>query len=278
MRHAMLAVALLAGAGPGPDHPKLLAAAESTLAEAVQPGPAATEGGVPVEAAVTGMPKQEPQAGVGKPQDDDRFTKVFGEDAKDLVATGSNPFFVLEPGYVLVLEGKDEGKDARITITVLGLTATIGGVEARAVEEREEIGGQLKEVTKDWFAISKRTNNVYYFGEDVDEYKDGKVVAHSGSWRSGEKGAHYGLLMMATPLLGARYYQELAPGVGMDRAEVVSVSEAFECPAGKFTDVLKTEETTPLEPGDKEHKLYARGVGLLCDGGLKLVRYGKGVK
>src|SRR5262252_261512 len=208
----------------------------------------------------------------------DRFTKTFGEDARDFASTGSNPFFVLEPGYVLVLEGQDEGKEARTTITVTAETQTIDGVEARAVEEREEVGGKLIESTKDWFAISKRTNNVYYFGEDVDEYKDGKVVGHEGSWRSGVKGAHYGLLMMGAPLLGARYYQELAPGVGMDRAEVVSLSETFECPAGKFTDVLKTEETTPLEPKEKEHKLYARGVGLLYDGGLKLVRYGKAVK
>ena len=205
-----------------------------------------------------------------------KFTESFGESDGDLGPTGSNPYFILEPGYVLVLEGMEDENKVTITITVLDQTRKIGGIEARAVEEREVHDGVLHEITRDYFAISRRTNNVYYLGEDVDEYKDGKVVGHAGSWRSGVKGAHYGLLMMATPLLGARYYQELAPGVGMDRAEVVSLSEMFECPAGKFTDVLKTEETTPLEPKEKEHKLYARGVGLLYDGGLKLVHYGKG--
>src|SRR5262245_31608538 len=69
----------------------------------------------------------------------DRFTKTFGEDARDFASTGSNPFFVLEPGYTLVLEGQDEGKEARITITVTAETQKIDGVEARAVEEREEV-------------------------------------------------------------------------------------------------------------------------------------------
>jgi hypothetical protein len=31
----------------------------------------------------------------------------------------------------------------------------------------------------------------------------------------------------------------------------------LETPVGKFKDVLKTEETTPLEPGEKEYKFYA---------------------
>jgi hypothetical protein len=63
----------------------------------------------------------------------DGFTRTFGEDARDFASTGTNPFFVLEPGYTMVLEGKEDGKDARITITVTTKTKTIDGVEARAV-------------------------------------------------------------------------------------------------------------------------------------------------
>jgi hypothetical protein len=57
----------------------------------------------------------------------------------------------------------------------------------------------------------------------------------------------------------------------MDRAQIVSVSERVTTPAGTFEKCLKTEETTPLEPGDKEYKLYAPGVGLVRDGPLALV-------
>ncbi|MBI2899921.1 MAG: hypothetical protein HYY17_07035 [Planctomycetes bacterium] len=205
---------------------------------------------------------------------DGQFTDTFGEDDRDLGPTGTNPYFVLEPGYVLELAGRDEDEEAVNTITVLDETKKIAGVETRVVEERETVGGKIKEITRDYFAISRRTNNIYYFGEDVDIYKDGKVVSHKGAWLAGEKGARYGLMMPGTPLLGARHYQEVAPGVAMDRAEIVSVSEKFECPAGRFDNVLKVLETTPLEKG-REYKLYARGVGLLQDGSLKLVRYGK---
>jgi hypothetical protein len=51
--------------------------------------------------------------------------------------------------------------------------------------------------------------------------------------------------------------------------------ETIRTPAGEFRNCLKTEETTPLEPGVKEYKYYARGVGLVQDGALKLVKYGR---
>jgi len=214
--------------------------------------------------------------GAGK--QDAPFTEVFMEDAADLGPTGTNPYFVLEPGYQLTLEGKDEGEDAVLVITVLEETKKVDGVETRVVEERETVGGKLIEVSRNWFAISRKTNNVYYFGEDVDMYKDGKVTGHGGSWESGKDGAKWGLQMPGVPLLGSRYYQEVAPKVAMDRAEIVSLSVTLETPAGKFEKCLKCEETTPLEPGNRESKIYARGIGLIQDGPLKLTKHGKAKK
>ena len=92
-------------------------------------------------------------------------------------------------------------------------------------------------------------------------------------WRAG--GARFGLLIPGQPLLGARYAQELAPGKAMDRAEVVELDAAMRTPAGEFKNCLKIEETSPLEPASKEFKHYAPGIGLVQDGSLKLVRYGK---
>ena len=50
------------------------------------------------------------------------------------------------------------------------------------------------------------------------------------------------------------------------------MSERVTTPAGVYTNVLKIEETTPLEPGQREYKLFARGVGLIQDGELTLVK------
>lgn len=203
--------------------------------------------------------------------DDASWTKEFPVETGELVSVGRNPYFILEPGYHLVLEGKK----VHLEITVLDETKTLAGVETRIVEERESKNGQLVEVSRNYFAISKRSNSVFYFGEDVDMYKDGKVESHDGSWHAGENGAKFGLMIPGQPLLHGRFYQEVAPEVAMDRSEIVSLSELLKTPAGEFHNCLKSEETTPLEPDSKEYKVYAVGVGLVEDGELRLVEHGK---
>ena len=81
-------------------------------------------------------------------------------------------------------------------------------------------------------------------------------------------------MMPGEPRVKAAYYQEVAPGVAMDRATITSVSERFTSRAGAFTSCVKTEETSPLEPGARECRLYAPGVGQVMDGELVLERYG----
>ncbi len=203
-----------------------------------------------------------------------RFTDSFDIDRADLASSGRNRYFVLEPGYQLVLEGKEKGKAVVLTITILNDTKTVDGVETRVVEEKETANGQLVEVSRNYFAISKKTSDVFYFGEDVDIHKNGKVVDHEGAWLSGVNGARFGLMMPGTPLLGARYQQEVAPKVAMDRAQIVSLADALQTPAGRFEKCLKTEETSLLESG-KAYKLYSPNIGLICDGNLKLTKHGR---
>ena len=197
----------------------------------------------------------------GQEKDGPVYTDTFLVDEKDLATTGHNPYFILEPGYQLYFESPD--KKETLTITVLDETKKVGGIETRVVEEREIEDGKVKELSRNYFAICRRSNSVYYFGEDA-----------GGAWLHGEKGARYGLAMPGTPLVGGRFYQEVAPGSAMDRTEIVSVNEKYETPAGKFEKVLKTLETTPLDPKEQETKHYAPGVGLIQDGNVKLVRYG----
>ncbi len=200
-----------------------------------------------------------------------KFQDTFKVDKTKLADKGQGTYFILEPGYRLILE---EGKDT-LTITVLDETKLVDGVKCRVVEERETKGGKLEEVSRNYFAIDKATGEAYYFGEDVDAYdKDGKIKSHEGSWLSGVEGARFGMLLPGKPRIGARYQQEVAPGVAMDRAEVVSISEVVEVPAGRFTRCLKTRESSGLESGVEE-KVYAPGVGLLKDGGFKLARIEK---
>jgi len=217
-----------------------------------------------------------PAAQTGRSGRADRpFTDSFDVSASDFVSSGGNRFFILEPGYVLEFAGTEDGKPSKLVITVLDEVKTVDGVSTRVVEERESVSGSLTEVSRNYFAFDRRTASVWYFGEDVDNYKDGKVSSHEGSWLSGANGAKYGLFMPGLVLLGSRFYQEVAPGVAMDRARITSLSETLTTPAGKFTGCLRVEESSPLEPGSKAKKLYAPGVGLIKDGDFVLVKSAK---
>jgi len=202
--------------------------------------------------------------------DEDGWQCVFEVDPGDWSSSGRNEWFVLEPGYRLEFE--NEKKTVHLVISVLEETRRIDGVETRVVEEREEKNGKLEEVSRNYFAISKSANDVYYFGEDVDMYEDGKVSSHEGGWLSGANGARFGLMLPARAVLGAKWYQEHAPGVALDRCEVTSIDKTLVTPAGEFLGCLELTETTPLEPDAKDKKLFAPGVGLVKDGSLRLVR------
>jgi hypothetical protein len=197
-----------------------------------------------------------------------------------LSPTGRNPYFVLEPGYRLVLKAND----TKVEVAVLDRTKIVDGVTTRIVEEREWRNGQLYEVASNFFAICGRTKDVFYFGEDVDFYEDGRVVDHTGTWLAGKDGARPGLIMPGTPKVGHKYFQEMAPRVAMDRAEIVSLTETCETPAGKFANCLKTRELTStgfwssLLFWQSEYKMYAPGVGLVQDETLLLTKYGTAIE
>jgi hypothetical protein len=198
------------------------------------------------------------------------FTESLMQDTCEFSTTGRNTYLILEPGYQLTLENKT---GYRLVISVLNETRKVGKIETRVVEENESKNGKTLEVSRNFFALCRQNGSVYYFGEEVDIYKDGKVVAHEGAWEAtGNNKA--GVAMPGLPLLGARYYQEIAPGIAMDRAEIVSLWDELTTPAGKFVNCLKTEETTPIEPKEKEFKIYAPGVGLIKDEDSVLVKYG----
>ncbi|MCI0411681.1 hypothetical protein L0222_02640 [bacterium] len=201
------------------------------------------------------------------------FTNQFFEESCKFTSTGRNPYFILLPGHQIVLEGDDEGELVRVVVTVQDKIKIVNGVETRVVKERETVDGELVEISRNYFAICKKTNSVFYFGEDVDIYDNGEVVSHDGSWLAGVNGARPGIIMPGTLLLGARYFQETAQGVALDRAEITRLDAAITTPSGHFTDLLKTKETSPLEPGHVSIKFYARGIGLIKDGTAELISF-----
>lgn len=189
-----------------------------------------------------------------------------------------NPYFILDPGHQLLLEGAEGKEEVRLQITVLDDTQDItlpglGVIRTRVVEEREWIDGELAEVSRNFFALCAETRDVFYFGEDVDNYEGGVIANHDGAWRAGVNGALPGLIMPGTFLLGSRYFQEIAPGEALDRGENLGMDLTIEGPAGEFEGCVSVFETSALEPSSTSFKVYAPGIGLIVDDSLALVSW-----
>jgi hypothetical protein len=199
----------------------------------------------------------------------------FNLEKCDFVSTGENKYFILKPGYQVTLEGEEDGEELKLIMTVLNETKIVNGIETRVVEEKETEGGNLVEISRNYFALCKPTNNAIYFGEDVDIYENGEKVSQEGAWLAGQNDSKAGMIMPGKVEVGLKYYQEIAPGVAEDRAKIVSVNGSMVTPAGTFDQVLKTEETNPLKPEEKEFKFYAPGIGLIQEEAIKLVNYTK---
>lgn len=197
------------------------------------------------------------------------FQQEFGLGARKLSPTGESKYFILMPGFQTVLASTT----TKLTITVLQETRKIGEVITRVVEEREEEDGALIEISRNFFAIDPVTKDVFYFGEEVDFYKNGQITGHAGSWLAFQDGNRPGMIMSGSPKVGLKYYQEVAPGVALDRAEVITVSENCQTQAGSFTNCLIARESSGLEAAI-EYKTYAPGIGLVQDQALRLVSYG----
>lgn len=222
------------------------------------------------------QPEEDEEGAKNKEEGDaesDDFQSEFDLEHRSFTTTGRNRYFVLEPNYQLVLQGKVDGREAQLQITVLSETRSVGGIPTRVVEERETVDGQLLEVSRNFFAICKASNSVFYFGEEVDIYRDGKIVDHEGAWLHGKDKARAGMMMPGECITGAAYYQEFAPKVAMDRAWIEEVTATIVTPAGRFSNCLKVREENPLD-GDSETKTFAPDIGLVQDEGLLLVKHG----
>jgi hypothetical protein len=183
----------------------------------------------------------------------------------------TNTYFPLASLKQDILEGTEKGKPLRVERTVKpgSKTFSINGqdVEALIMEDREFINGQIEEVTLDYFAQDD-DGTVYYLGEDVDNYKDGKIVAHEGAWLYGKDTKKLGVIMPAHPRVGQKFSPEDVGKVTEENDVVVSLSEKASVPAGKFENCLKVKETN--SDGETEEKLYAPGVGAVKEEDLIL--------
>ncbi len=191
-----------------------------------------------------------------------------------------NPYFPLIRGsvYTYGTLPEEEGEDTeRNDVFATFENKSILGVNAHVVRDTAYEDGRLIEDTLDYYA-QDRDGNVWYFGELTYAFEyddDGNFLGTSteGSWLADGVTAFPGYAMPTREVLEALdngYFQEFSPGVAEDQAELVTFNAMADLDIGLFKDVLKTLDTTQLEPDVREFKKYEPGVGMVVAKELNL--------
>lgn len=188
-------------------------------------------------------------------------------DPASFVTVIDNPYFPLPVGRTLVYTGVKDGQTQTDTVIVTDQTKVILGITATVVSDIATHGGTVLEKTFDYYAQDEQ-GNVWYLGEDTTAFLPNSKTDTSGSFLAGVDGAQPGIIMEANPQIPDAYRQECYAGQAEDTAWVVATSGSVSVPYGKVRNILTTLESTRIEPGAFDEKIYGPGIGIVSEQSL----------
>jgi hypothetical protein len=191
--------------------------------------------------------------------------------------TFENEYFPFEVGAIRLLGGPEEGAIA-VALDLFHPGTRLfpldgGTVECRILEEVAFEDGEYVETSLNYFAEAD-DGTVYYFGEVVDNYEDGELVDHEGSWLVGgptlpsdpaetATATEPAVFMPGDPEVGDVFKPEdLFPFVD-ETALVVHDDYTVYGSVDVYEGTLVIRETSQLSPGS-EYKAYAPGIGVVA--------------
>jgi hypothetical protein len=173
----------------------------------------------------------------------------------------SNPLFPVSKQKSVLLLGRVDGEQFRTEVTLLPETRIIEWqgqqVETLVSQYVAYLGGRIHEVAYDLYAQDD-TGAVWYFGEDVFNFKDGFIADTHGTWAAGKDGPA-AMIMPANPRVGDVYRPENIPGFVFEEVTVKSLGQTLEGPLGPVEGGLVIEELHM--DNSTEGKTFAPGYG-----------------
>jgi hypothetical protein len=173
----------------------------------------------------------------------------------------TNPLFPISRLHSAVLLGHVDGKPFRTETTLLPGSKTVAWngqeVETLISQYVAYLDRRIEEVALDRYAQAD-DGSVWYFGEDVFDYRNGAVAMTEGTWRAGRDGPA-AMIMPAAPRVGDAFRTENIPGVVFEEVEVKSVGRRVDGPRGPLEGAMVGEELH--SDGTHEDKLFAPGYG-----------------
>jgi hypothetical protein len=205
------------------------------------------------------IPQPVVPAGLQVAQDSDRVDLAMPSFSDPTSIT--NPLFPVTEDSSNLLLGTVDGQPFRTEVTLLPNTRIIewGGrpVETMVSQYVAYLGGRLHEVAYDFYAQAD-DGSVWYFGEDVFNFRDGAVADTHGTWIAGKDGPA-AMIMPADPHVGDVYRPENIPGFVFEEVTVKSVGQTLQGPVGPIDGGLLIEELHM--DGNLEDKTFAPGYG-----------------
>ena len=174
----------------------------------------------------------------------------------------TNPLFPISNLHSAVLNGTVDDKAFRTETTLLPGTRIIEWPEGRPVETLVSqyvayLDGRIEEVALDHYAQDD-DGSVWYFGEDVFNYKDGVIADREGTWLAGRDGPA-AMIMPANPQVGDVYFPENTPGFVFEQVRVKAVDQTVQGPRGPVEGAIVASELH--QDGAREDKTFAPGYG-----------------
>jgi hypothetical protein len=172
-----------------------------------------------------------------------------------------NPLFPVSKQKSVLLLGRVDDKPFRTEVTLLPDTRIIEWqgeqVETLVSQYVAYLGGRIEEVAYDFYAQDDN-GAVWYFGEDVFNFRDGAIADTHGTWIAGKDGPA-AMIMPAGPEVGDVYRPENIPGFVFEEVTVKAVNQTLAGPLGPVSGGLVIEELHM----DKttEEKSFAPGYG-----------------
>ncbi len=173
----------------------------------------------------------------------------------------SNPLFPVSKQKSVLLLGRVDGKPFRTEVTLLPEPRIIEwqGQQVKTLVSQyvAYLDGRIHEVAYDFYAQDDN-GAVWYFGEDVFNFRDGLIVDTHGTWITGTDGPA-AMIMPADPQVGDVYRPENIPGFVFEEVTVKSVGRALAGPLDPVDGGLVIEELHM--DGTTERKTFAPGYG-----------------
>ncbi len=173
----------------------------------------------------------------------------------------TNPLFPKSTQTQVVQLGVEAGDKLRFEVTQLPKTRFVKWndhwIQTRVTHFVAYTNGRLVEVALDFYAQAD-DGSVWYFGEEVDNYEDGVLANHDGTWLAGRDGPP-GMIMPANPKVGDVYRPENIPDLVFEEATVKAVGLTEPGPRGPVSGAIRIE--AKLLGGSSEEKIYAPGYG-----------------